>query len=71
MNAKEKKEGVTEDGIEDAFDLVGEVSLESCLYLLLLLTTSSYANNNSVLSLSGESYSIFATCSFFYDGSSL
>lgn len=27
-NAREKKEGVTEDGIEDAFDLVGEVSWE-------------------------------------------
>lgn len=27
VNAREKKEGVTEDGIEDAFDLVGEVSL--------------------------------------------
>lgn len=29
-NAREKKEGVTEDGIEDAFDLVGEVSGERC-----------------------------------------
>lgn len=26
-NAREKKEGVTEDGIEEAFDLVGEVRI--------------------------------------------
>ena len=43
-NAREKKEGVTEDGIEDAFDLVGEVSLERCWYSLKLLTSSSYTS---------------------------
>lgn len=34
-NAREKKEGVTEDGIEDAFDLVGEVSLGVGLLVML------------------------------------
>lgn len=40
-NAREKKEGVTEDGIEDAFDLVGEVSLEMFTFIVVQVIQTS------------------------------